>query len=523
MTTRLSDRQILCLWFPEWPIQRRLAAQPDLEHSVLLLTESTSRGEFVRHVNRRGERRGITAGMPVSEARTFIRPRDRCVCEPVHLEQDRQGLIELAIQAERFSFCVGLEDGEPPECLLLEVTGIAPLFGGEESLGRQIDEWASVQNLGGRIAIADTAGQAWAVAHLVSQHRRPSILSAEDRKVLEALPLVALRLNEATVSKLQRLGLETVSQLLALDRPALLRRFGEELLRRLDQFTGQRPELIAPCRPQPRYRVERRLEEGIGHPEAIEHLSSSLLEQLLKQLQPWRLGLRHLRGELRLEDRTVQEIDLRVCQATHDRRHLEDLLRFQWERASLTAPLMSLSWEALEVTPLDAAQGELFDQASRDQARQYAMLINRLVSRLGEEAVAAPQLLPDPVPERSVRRCPITQTTGETLSPQPARRCHALDRPPLLFNKPRPIEVIVVAPEGPPRMILWTLSAGRSAAPGGRSESNRGGGRTSSSAVITTARRRRWGGVCGSFVACRTGAGSGTGSGERWLMPNSTV
>lgn len=455
MTTRPSAQRILCLWFPKWPIQRRLAAQPDLEHAVLLLTESTLRGEFVRYVNRRGERRGITAGMPVSEARTFIRPRDRCACEPVQFELDRQVLIELAIQAERFSFCVGLEDAEQPECLLLDVTGIAHLFGGDESLGRQIDEWVSVQGLYGRIAIAGTAGQAWAAAHLVSRHRRPSILSSGDRNILEAFPLIALRLSAATVSKLHHLGVQTVSQLLALDRPALLRRFGKELLRRLDQFTGQRPELITPCRARPRLRVERRLEEGISHPDAIERLSSSLLEQLLQQLQPWRLGLRHLRGELRLEDRTVQEIDLRVCQATHDRRHLEELLRFQWERVSLTAPLMSLSWEALEVMPLDAVQGELFGQASRDQSRRYAMLINRLVSRLGKEAVVAPQLLPDPVPERSVHRRPMTQVAGETVQTHPSRRCHALDRPPLLFNKPRPIEVITVAPEGPPRMILW--------------------------------------------------------------------
>lgn len=459
MTTPLTvpapARQILCLWFPEWPIQRRLASRPELDHAVLLLTESTSRGEFVRHVNPSGERRGITAGMPVSEARTLVRSRDRLACEPTHPEQDRQGLIELALQAEQFSFCVGLEETERPECLLLDVTGIVPLFGGEESLGRQIDEWAFARSLKGRIAIASTVGQAWAAAHVVAQQHRPSILSTGNRGALEAFPLIALRLSEATVSKLHRLGLETVSQLLALDRPALLRRFGEELLRRLDQFTGERPEWITPCRPRPRYRVERQLEQGIDQAEAIEHLSSVLLQQLLQQLEPWRLGLRHLRGELRLEDRTLQTIDLRVCQATLDRQHLEELLRLQWERTSLAARLISLSWEALEITPLGASQGELFDQASRDQARQYAMLINRLVSRLGEEGVIAPLLLPDPVPERSVRRRPMTQGAGETLASCPDPRWHALDRPPLLFNKPRPIDVIAAAPEGPPHVVLW--------------------------------------------------------------------
>lgn len=455
MTFRPSTRRILCLWFPDWPIQRRLAAQPELERSILLLTESSSRGEFVRHANGLAQQRGITVGMPVSEARSFVRPRDRLICEPVNLEHDRRGLIQLALQAERFSFCVGLEDADRPECLLLDITGLAHLFGNEASLAQRISEWLSAQRLQEQIAIAGTISQAWAVAHIAEPSHRLAILTADDQSILESFPLTMLRLSDAATLKLHRLGLQTVSQLLSLDRPALLRRFGDELLQRLDQFTGQRLELITPCRPWPRYRVERQLEEGLVHPEAIEHLSSSLLEQLLELLQPWRLGLRHLRGELRLDDRTSRAIDLRVCQATLDRRHVGDLLRLQWERISLTAALVSLSWEALEVAPLESVQGEFFDQELRDQARPYSALIDRLVSRLGQDAVVVPQVLPDPIPERSIRRRSVTQAAPETTTHQQAQRLHALDRPPVLFTKPRPIEVIARDPGGPPHVIFW--------------------------------------------------------------------
>ena len=456
MTFRPSLRRFLCLWFPEWPLQRRLVAQPELERSVFLLQEIMSRGEFVRYANRLAQRRGIVPGMPVSEARTLVRPRDRVDCEPLHPERDRQGLLELALQAEQFSFCVGLEEAEQPECLLLEITGLAHLFGSEASLGQQVQQWAASLRYAGFVAMASTIGQAWAAAHVLSRPGQPAILPVNDLSISRAFPVTALRLSEGTISKLCRLGLETVAALLTLDRPALLRRFGEELLRRLDQFTQPQFEFITPCRPQPRYRVERQLEEGITQPEAIEHLSTSLLEQLLEQLQPWQLGLRHLRGELRLEDRSEQTIDLRVCQPTHDRQHLSDLLRFQWERISLTVPLVKLSWEACAVSPLEEVQAELFHQEARHQARQSAMLINRLVSRLGEEAVVVPQLLPTPIPERSIRWCPVTQSTPEPGSSSREARWHGLDRPPVLFPKLRPIDVIALAPDGPPDVILWS-------------------------------------------------------------------
>ena len=72
------------------------------------------------------------------------------------------------------------------------------------------------------------------------------------------------------LTKLHRLGIQVIRQLLVLDRAALVRRFGIEMLDRIDQFQGRRVESITPCRPLPKYRVERTLDEGIIHPEAIE-------------------------------------------------------------------------------------------------------------------------------------------------------------------------------------------------------------------------------------------------------------
>src|SRR5690606_19121900 len=107
---------------------------------------------------------------------------------------------------------------------------------------------------------------------------------------LDPLPVRGLRLNDATVAKLQRLGIQSIAQASALERAALIRRFGTEIVARLDQLRGQQPESITPCHPLSTYRAERNLEGGIWHPEAIEQLWSLVLRQLLDLLAPKRLG-----------------------------------------------------------------------------------------------------------------------------------------------------------------------------------------------------------------------------------------
>ncbi|HEV7226424.1 MAG TPA: hypothetical protein VGN42_27205, partial [Pirellulales bacterium] len=71
-------------------------------------------------------RRGVQPGMPLAEATALT---------PAKLEQDDPGADLAALQeigqwCERFSPLVGLESSARPESLLLDIEGLAPLFGG---------------------------------------------------------------------------------------------------------------------------------------------------------------------------------------------------------------------------------------------------------------------------------------------------------------------------------------------------------------------------------------------------------
>lgn len=435
-------------------LQRRIVARPELDRCVFLLTESMQRGEFIHSCNRLAQSRGVRVGMPVSEARTFSRPRDRLIVEAVQPSQDRQALVELALRCERFSFRIGLEDAERPESILMDVTGIASFFSGERALAEELDRALSNKRYGGRIAISESIGSAWAAAHFLAGPHQPVVIPAGEAHRLETLPVMGLRLNDATLTKLHRLGIQTIRQVLVLDRASLTRRFGTEIVARLDQLWGRCPESITPCHPLPTYRVERNLEEGISHPEAIEQLWTLLLRQLLELLSPKRLGTRHLECHFVLEDRTSQSLSLRLCESTNDLPHIADLLRFQQEKLRLPSSVVGLLMEAMDVAPLEADQQELFDGGKRGHARHFSMLLNRLSSRLGAEAVLVPCLLPNPVPERAERLHCASDASSTASTAFPAR-FHGLDRPTALFSEPRPVEVIAIVPDGPPSVLFW--------------------------------------------------------------------
>jgi protein ImuB len=107
--------------------------------------------------------------------------------------------------------------------LVLDITGVAHLFGGERAMLRLL--LTRLRELGYTVsgAIAPTIGAAWAVSHFArSQVVEPDDLDA----VLEALPVAALRLEQAQIAGLVQMGLKTIGQLRPHERKPLQARFG---------------------------------------------------------------------------------------------------------------------------------------------------------------------------------------------------------------------------------------------------------------------------------------------------------
>ena len=156
---------------------------------------------------------------------------------------------------------------DPPDGLLLDISGCAHLYGGEDAL---------VADLGGRVA---QAGFAYRIA-IAGTHRRglgrrafrrtgKLRLAARSAALLSPLPLAALRLPPETVAALARVGLKRIGDIVDLPRSPLTARFGDELLRQLDRALGREHEPLNPRLPVAPYVAEQRFAEPIAREQDV--------------------------------------------------------------------------------------------------------------------------------------------------------------------------------------------------------------------------------------------------------------
>ncbi len=184
---------------------------------------------------------------------------------------DRRDLERLAQWCCQFSPTVGLEDADAPETLLLDATNLGPLYGGEDALVRQVARACQRRGLEARLAVADTIGAAWALAHYGD---------CRSFRALAPLPAAALRLPADLLATLADLGLERVGELLALPRDQLRSRLGPLVLTRIDQALGRAGEVFFPVDPPPDFTVEHVYEFPVATAEAIGYTTERLLKRL---------------------------------------------------------------------------------------------------------------------------------------------------------------------------------------------------------------------------------------------------
>ncbi len=561
-------RRVLCLYLPEWPIQRlrgelkRQNSEFRIQNSknatpaaysafcilhsalpVVLHARDPRRGDVVVACGAAAYERGVRVGMPLAEAAALSEHGGKCLIWPHDAAADLAELARLAEHCERFSPIVGWSTVEGrkskvesqissnlrpstfdfgpktwPDCLFLDVTGIGVLFGGEEKLGREVVAELKGVGYAARVAITDTVGAAWALSRQQSSSSvqvlnteysvrstefpatesasgslplfTPPTRTSAGAPALRTLPLNSLRLPAATVDLLSQLGIERLEQLLALPRESLKSRFGELLLLRIDQLLGTAQEMIVPHRPPPQFSAEWLLEYPAEQRELVEQILRELVQRIAAALANRREGALKLGCRLDCAPGRPALLEVGLFRPSADQEHLWDLLQMQLEQAALPGPVGRVRLEAVLTAALENRQGELFAGGEHEAQRQFALLIDRCSSRLGTSAVLRPELTADPLPERAVKyRAGVRQVwsaergmrngrMSKVQSPKSkvvrARNAErgmrselssafrvprsALMRPLSLFSPPQALEVLSVAPDGPP--VLFRL-AGR--------------------------------------------------------------
>ena len=256
-----NARRYLALWFPYLACERAsrqigpLELGPELgpklelapQYAPFVLVARAGNTLWLTAVDAPARRRGLAVGMTLADARA------RCpdlASLPHDPHADTRELDVLATRMLGLTPRVALD---PPDGLLLDITGAAHLFGSEAHLARLARAKAGYT---ARHALAGHAAGARALVRYGNQD-------------IHALPVAALELSEEALSGLRRAGLHTLGDLARRPMAGLAARFGEATVARLRAILGHTGNPIVPYQTTAPITAAARFAEPIARTEHV--------------------------------------------------------------------------------------------------------------------------------------------------------------------------------------------------------------------------------------------------------------
>lgn len=412
----------------------------------------------------------------------------------------------------------GAAGGEgPPEGaggLALDITGCAHLFGGEQVMARQMIDDLAMLGLSADAGIADTRGAAWALARFgggkfggtrfggarvrlprgVAASGRlappdaaraatgrvpdaarsaggpppvatgaapsPGVVAVQPpgapRQTLSPLPIAALRVPAQTVQALARLGLTSIGDLAGMPRAALARRFGADLVLRLDQALGAVPEPVSPVRHAPALSARLTLPDPIGLRTDLSAAFARVLMALCARLEAQGMGARRLRFSIRRADGGGQSEEVGLARPSRDPAQIGRLLEGILDRFDAGYGIDAVRAEAAQAEPLSDVQHSGHARAVADASARmapgggeaFAELLGRLGARIGLERLMRYRAADSHIPEKTAHLASAAHAPPQPPGwPGPGR-----PRPILLWL-PEPVSVLT--PGRPPAAFRW--------------------------------------------------------------------
>lgn len=445
----------LSIYLPNWAIdlqtrrdRKRSGSRLDISPPLLLVRPVANR-QVIAHACRTAAAAGVQPGMTVAHAHALLRDEPRIV--EYNPPRDAAALRALAEWAVRFSPIVA---PDPPDGLLIDVTGSERLFRGERRLIQRVGRSLNRLGFDCRLAIGPTCGAAWAVAHF----GRPRATIISDNRLVETLkplPVHALRIDGDIASALAEVNVDRIEHLLALPRHDLAERYGSKLLLRLDQALGHAFEPIDPVRPAEPLTVTFEFDGPAKQFEAIVEATRRLLQTLCERLAQREAGAGAIHLVYEQPDRTTQAFDVTLGRPTRQVCHLWLLTRPRLDQIDIGHGFDSIAMTAHRVTHLPHHQVTHWSEdhtTDRHRAEQFAQLLDVMMNRLGGDRIwrLRPGESHDPRRVYAFRPAdePIARTERLAMITQ-------ADRPSVLFDRPEPVEVTVVGPDDLPQRLCW--------------------------------------------------------------------
>lgn len=440
------EKRFVSIWLPYLKTDWFTVRQPHLK-DVPFVLRSPSRGRMlITACNVCAERSGIRTGMALADARALLPELQPLDDKPELVDKLLTRMAEWCI---RFTPVVAID---PPDGLLLDASGCAHLWGGDEKYLADIVGKINSKGYQVRVAMADTVGVAWGMARFGLRQTHSNKIIVEPGRHIEALmslPPEALRIEPEISSKLHKLGLKQVKQFIRMPRASLRKRFGIHFLMRLDMALGQEFESIEPVVPVERYQERLPCLEPITTATGIEIALQQLLETLCLRLHNDQLGIRTAVFKCFRVDGKVEQITIGTHRPSHDVKHLFKLFGI---KLSSIEPALGIELFILEAPVVEehlAQQEVMWEDSQGIEDPRISELIDRITGKAGNDTIH--RYLPDEHywPERSFKLA-----GGLTEQPTTQWLTHKI-RPLQILQPPERIEVTAPIPDYPPMLFIY--------------------------------------------------------------------
>jgi protein ImuB len=434
-------KRFASIWFRRLLTDQKAIRQPELKGKAYVFAEPDCGRMLITALTDEARKYGVAEGMAVADARVIAPDLQVFDGKPGRNLKLLTGLAEWCL---RYTPSVQLD---PPDGLLLDVTGCTHLKGGEKAYLQEIASRLKEIGYQVRPAIADTIGTAWGVARCATSGL--IVPEGAHRNALMPLPPHALRLPEDLLIKLRNLGLHQISSFIYMPHSVLRRRFGKNLVLRLHQALGQEVEYLFPVKEPVPYSEQFPCLEPVKTRPAIEIALTELLERLCKRLYSEALGLRSaMLTWYRIDG---QNGHIRIG-TNHPSNRVPHLFKLFFIKLDTVAPGMGIELfvlDALQTEPVSDKQSELWSLQNGADSEEVAELLDRVAGRIGTSSIQ--RYLPDerywpertPKPDPDIKKAPESEWRADK------------PRPMQILDRPEPIIAMALTPDYPPKQFIW--------------------------------------------------------------------
>lgn len=414
----------VCILFPQLALDAALRQRPDPDEPLALLTGPAQR-RVLQAVNASARALGLRPGQSMTAAQALSKGFATAEYDAAEIEQWQQF---LAAWAYRFSSQVSVHY---PRAVVFEIASSLGLFGDWPSFEARLRKELGELGFRHRIVAAPNPAAARVLANAYDGLVVPDDQALQQH--LGQLPIERIGLEPSVATALSRMGLRTLSQVQALPRQSLARRFEVQVLKHLDTLFGARRQALSFYLPPDRFDVRIELNFDVQSHQALLFPLRRLTSDLSAFLCGRDSGVQ--RFDLHLEHAVLPDTVIKVglLSAERDPAMLFELARGRLEQVQVAAPVRGFRLRAEDLPTFVPQYQELFDERPQ-QSLPWEQLRERLRARLGDDAVQGLRFQADHRPEcawqahvdsRNGDRLPSVQRPGWLLTEPQAVHEHS--------------------------------------------------------------------------------------------------